>query len=316
MGKPKKIFAVDNLLKYGILYLLILLIIISSFLSKNFFTLDNFLNVIRQMSSTVILAAGMALVIITAGIDLSVGSVVALSSMAVAGAMDSWNFNIGFAIIFAIIIGVVIGTINGLLIGYFKISPMIVTLATMNGSRGIAMLYNDGAQIIGLPSGFKTIGRGSILGLPVPILIAIVIVLIIFSLSRYTVIGKYFYAIGSNEKVAMLAGINIVKTKVIAYLLCSICASIVGVIFASRLNMGDPTVGSGLEMDAIASVILGGINLYGGSGNILGAVIGATFMAVLGNSLNLIGISTFWQMIVKAVVLIIAALVYSKREVD
>jgi len=303
-----------HLLKFGILYLLGLLILVASLLSKQFFTIENGINVLRQASTIVILALGMGMVIIMAGIDLSVGAVSALSAIFVAGAISFWSLPIPLSIIVTLIMGAVFGTINGIIIAKFNISAMIVTLATMNAARGIAYLYNDGAQIIGLPDGFTDIGRGYLGPIPIPVIIMFVLVVLVFFVMKRTVFGKYLYAIGGNEEVARLAGINVVLIKVVSYGLCSALASVAGIIYAARLNMGDPSMGSGLEMDAIASVVLGGINLYGGQGSILGAVIGAMFISVLGNSLNLIGVSSFWQLVVKAVVLIAAALIYTNKK--
>ena len=303
----------QNLFKFGIVYLLIIQIIVASLLSKNFLTGSNMINVIRQASTTVIAALGMGMIIIIGGFDLSVGSVTALAGMLVAGAMVKWGFSVPLAVLFTLAVGFLYGFLNGIIIGKFQISPMIVTLATMNAARGIAMLYEDGAQIIGLPSAFAKIGRGYILGLPVPVWIMFVLIILVYLVVSKTVFGKYLYAIGGNEKVARMAGINVMATKVLAYSLCSVMASVVGIIYAARLNMGDPTVGEGVEMDAIASAVLGGINLYGGRGNILGAVAGALFISVLSNALNLIGISSFWQLVVKAFVLIVAAMIYTKR---
>ena len=308
----KRHFSISNhLLKFGVLYLLVLLIAAASAMSKQFLTTQNALNVLRQVSPVIILALGEGIVIITAGIDLSVGALVALSGMGV----SFWNLPTFAAVLLAVLFGIVFGLLNGIIIAKFNISAMIVTLATMNAARGAAYLYNDGAQIIGLPDSFTDIGRGYLGPIPIPAILMIVLVIIIVLLMNKTVLGKYLYAIGGNEEVARLAGIGVLKTKITAYALCSMFAALAGVIYAARMNMGDPAMGEGLEMDAIASVILGGINLYGGQGSILGAVIGAMFITVLGNALNLNGVSSFWQLVVKAVALIVAALIYTKKKV-
>lgn len=314
--KFSKHFSVGtHLLKYGIVYLLLLLIVIASTVSKQFLTVQNGLNVLRQVSPVIILALGEGLVIITAGIDLSVGALVALSGMMAAGAISFWKMPTFAAVIVALLVGIVFGSINGLIVAKFNISAMIVTLATMNAARGMAYLYNDGAQIIGLPDSFTDIGRGYVGAIPIPAIIMVILVAVMLFIMSKTTFGKYLYAIGGNEEVARLAGIGVLKTKIAAYVLCSMFASVAGIIYAARMNMGDPAMGEGLEMDAIASVVLGGINLYGGQGSILGAVIGAMFITVLGNALNLNGVSSFWQLVVKAVALIVAALIYTKRKV-
>lgn len=314
--KFSKHFSVGtHLLKYGIVYLLLLLIVIASTVSKQFLTVQNGLNVLRQVSPVIILALGEGLVIITAGIDLSVGALVALSGMMAAGAISFWRLPTFAAVIVALLVGIVFGFLNGLIVAKFNISAMIVTLATMNAARGMAYLYNDGAQIIGLPDSFTDIGRGYVGAIPIPAIIMVILVAVMLFIMSKTTFGKYLYAIGGNEEVARLAGIGVLKTKIAAYVLCSMFASVAGVIYAARMNMGDPAMGEGLEMDAIASVVLGGINLYGGQGSILGAVIGAMFITVLGNALNLNGVSSFWQLVVKAVALIVAALIYTKRKV-
>ncbi len=312
--RARKHFSIGNhLLRFGILYLLTILVIVSSFMSEQFMTMGNMINVLRQASPVIILALGQGIVIITGGIDLSVGSVVALSGMVAAGAISFWELPVPIAILLAILIGIVFGMINGIIIAKFNISAMIVTLATMNAARGIAYLYNDGAQIIGLPDSFTEIGRGYVGPVPIPVIIMVVLVIIMILLMNKTIFGKYLYAIGGNENVAILAGIGVVKVKIIGYALCGVFSAIAGITYAARMNMGDPSMGEGLEMDAISSVVLGGINLYGGQGNIIGAVIGAAFIAVLGNALNLTGVSNFWQLVVKAVALIVAALIYSKK---
>ena len=312
----KRHFSISNhLLKFGVLYLLVLLIAAASAMSKQFLTTQNALNVLRQVSPVIILALGEGIVIITAGIDLSVGALVALSGMVAAGGVSFWNLPTFAAVLLAVLFGIVFGLLNGIIIAKFNISAMIVTLATMNAARGAAYLYNDGAQIIGLPDSFTDIGRGYLGPIPIPAILMIVLVIIIVLLMNKTVLGKYLYAIGGNEEVDRLAGIGVLKTKITAYALCSMFAALAGVIYAARMNMGDPAMGEGLEMDAIASVILGGINLYGGQGSILGAVIGAMFITVLGNALNLNGVSSFWQLVVKAVALIVAALIYTKKKV-
>ncbi len=305
----------SHLLRFGILYLLALLILAASLLSDRFFTVSNFLNVLRQASPVIILALGEGLVIITAGIDLSVGALVALTGMAAAGAISFWGLPTPAALAVALVLGVAFGIFNGVIVARFNISAMIVTLATMNAARGIAYLYNDGAQIIGLPAGFTDIGRGYLGPIPIPAIIMVVLVAVMVFVMGKTVFGKYLYAIGGNEDVARLAGIAVVRTKIAAYAVCGMLSAVAGVIYAARMNMGDPAMGEGLEMDAIASVVLGGINLYGGQGSILGAVIGATFIAVLGNALNMTGVSNFWQLVVKAAALIIAALIYTKKKV-
>lgn len=311
----KRHFSISkHLLKFGIFYLLALLAVVASLVSSQFFTAENGINVLRQASPVVILALGMGMVIITAGIDLSVGALASLSGIFVAGAITFWGLPIPVAVLLTLVLGVVFGLINGIIIAKFNVSAMIVTLATMNAARGVAYLYNDGAQIIGLPDAFTDIGRGHIGPIPIPAIIAIVMVILVYFVMTRTVFGKYLYAIGGNEDVARLAGIGIVKIKLIAYSLCSAFASVAGIIYAARLNMGDPSMGTGLEMDAIASVVLGGINLYGGQGSILGAVIGALFISVLGNALNLMGVSSFWQLVVKAVALIAAALIYTNKK--
>ena len=314
-GKKRHFSISYHLLKFGVLYLLVLLIAAASAMSKQFLTTQNALNVLRQVSPVIILALGEGIVIITAGIDLSVGALVALSGMVAAGGVSFWNLPTFAAVLLAVLFGIVFGLLNGIIIAKFNISAMIVTLATMNAARGAAYLYNDGAQIIGLPDSFTDIGRGYLGPIPIPAILMIVLVIIIVLLMNKTVLGKYLYAIGGNEEVARLAGIGVLKTKITAYALCSMFAALAGVIYAARMNMGDPAMGEGLEMDAIASVILGGINLYGGQGSILGAVIGAMFITVLGNALNLNGVSSFWQLVVKAVALIVAALIYTKKKV-
>lgn len=301
----------EHLLKFGILYLLVLLLLGTSLISDNILTSSNLINVIRQASMLIIISLGEGMVIVSSGIDLSVGSIAAYTGVFSAGAMVYWGWPIPVAIIATVLLCTIIGLLNGIIVAKAGIQPMIATLATMNAVKGMAMLYADGGQVVGLSADFTKLGRGYLLEvIPIPVVFMVVVSLIIFFVMTKTTFGKYLYAIGGSEEVARLAGINVVSTKIAAYGISSMLAAIAGVLHCARLSMGDPTIGDSFPMDAIASVVLGGISLNGGSGGILGAVVGALFITVLGNCMNIIGISSFWQLVFKAVVLIVAALIY------
>ncbi|VRB57096.1 ribose transport system permease RbsC [Streptococcus pneumoniae] len=269
------------------------------------------LNLLLQVTSNALIAFGMTFVILTGGIDLSVGSILALSSALTAGLLGS-GMPVTLAILISLILGCILGMMNGLLISYGKLAPFIVTLATMTIFRGATLVYTNGNPITkGLSDTFlfQFLGQGYIVGIPFPVIIMFIVFIVLYVLLHKTAFGKSVYAIGGNEKAAYISGVKLNKVKIIIYSISGIMASISGLIITSRLSSAQPTAGASYEMDAIAAVVLGGTSLSGGKGRILGTLIGALIIGVLNNGLNIIGVSAFWQQVVKGVVILIAVLI-------
>lgn len=290
---------------------LIILMAVITIINSNFLTANNLLNLLLQVTSNALIAFGMTFVILTGGIDLSVGSILALSSALTAGLLGS-GMLVTLAILISLILGCILGMMNGLLISYGKLAPFIVTLATMTIFRGATLVYTNGNPITkGLSDTFlfQFLGQGYIVGIPFPVIIMFIVFIVLYVLLHKTAFGKSVYAIGGNEKAAYISGVKLNKVKIIIYSISGIMASISGLIITSRLSSAQPTAGASYEMDAIAAVVLGGTSLSGGKGRILGTLIGALIIGVLNNGLNIIGVSAFWQQVVKGVVILIAVLI-------
>ena len=290
---------------------LIILMAVITIINSNFLTANNLLNLLLQVTSNALIAFGMTFVILTGGIDLSVGSILALSSALTAGLLGS-GMPVTLAILISLILGCILGMMNGLLISYGKLAPFIVTLATMTIFRGATLVYTNGNPITkGLSDTFlfQFLGQGYIVGIPFPVIIMFIVFIVLYVLLHKTAFGKSVYAIGGNEKAAYISGVKLNKVKIIIYSISGIMASISGLIITSRLSSAQPTAGASYEMDAIAAVVLGGTSLSGGKGRILGTLIGALIIGVLNNGLYIIGVSAFWQQVVKGVVILIAVLI-------
>jgi ribose transport system permease protein len=273
--------------------------------SDRFFSWENLGNIGRQVSINAIIATGMTLVIITGGIDLSVGAVMTLAMTFGAGAMLA-GIPVSLAIGLALCTGIVCGVINGALIAYARLPAIIVTLAMMEVPRGIALLYTGGYPLSNLPTAFSPLGRGEIFGVHVPTLVMITVVIAGHVFLTRFVAGRAFYALGGNEEAARLAGLPVSRYKLLAYTLSGFTAALAGVVLASRLMSGQPNAGIGFELDAIAAVVLGGTSIVGGRGSIVGTLIGAVTLGVLNNGLNLMSVSPYTQKILKGGVILIA----------
>jgi ribose transport system permease protein len=300
--------------KLGPLLGLLALIIIVSVLNPSFLEPLNILNLLRQVSINALIAFGMTFVILTGGIDLSVGSILALSSALTAGMIVSGMDPI-LAIIIGCLLGGVMGMVNGLLITKGKMAPFIATLATMTLFRGLTLVYTEGNPITGLGDNylFQLFGRGYFLGIPVPAITIVLVFAILYVILHKTPFGRQTYAIGGNEKAAFISGIKVPRVKVLIYGVSGLLAALAGAILTSRLNSAQPTAGTSYELDAIAAVVLGGTSLNGGKGRIFGTLIGVLIIGVLNNGLNLLGVSSFYQMVVKGIVIIIAVLLDRKK---
>ncbi|SDC18191.1 MULTISPECIES: ABC transporter permease [unclassified Candidatus Frackibacter] len=284
---------------------LIVLVIALSLASDYFLTAHNLLNVTRQVSINAILAVGMTFVILTGGIDLSVGSVLALSSAITAGLLASGT-GIFLAILAGILVGTVLGLVNGLMVAKAKMPAFIVTLGMMTIARGLTLIYSDGRPISGFNEVFRFIGAGYLGPIPMPVVIMVIILVVCYIVLKKIPFGRYVYAIGGNEKASKLSGINTDTVKTSVYMISGFLAAVSGVILAARLNSAQPTAGTSYELDAIAAVVLGGTSLSGGQGGIIGTIIGALIIGVLNNGLNLLNVSSFYQLVAKGAVILIA----------
>lgn len=294
---------------------LILLVIIISVLNSAFLEPSNLFNLLRQVSINGLIAFGMTFVILTGGIDLSVGSTLALSSALIAILMVS-GVDSMIALLVGCILGAILGAINGLLITLGKMAPFIATLATMTVFRGLTLVITDGNPITNLNGSyaFQLFGLGYFLGIPVPAVTMFITFIILYIILHKTIFGRQTYAMGGNEKAAFISGIKVNKLKIMIYSLAGLMSAMAGAILTSRLNSAQPTAGMSYELDAIAAVVLGGTSLTGGKGRILGTLIGVLIIGVLNNGLNLLGVSSFYQQVVKGVVIIIAVLIDRKNK--
>lgn len=303
--------------KFQSLIGLIVFSVIVAFINSRFMTTSNILNILRQTSINAVIATGMTFVILTGGIDLSVGSILGFSG-AVAAMMLASGVNSIIAIPVALIVGLVVGALNGVLISKGKLQPFIVTLATMTMLRGATLVFTDGKPIgTGFEANsklFAWFGNGYVLGIPVPIIVIIVTFLVALFVLTQTKIGRYVYALGGNEEATKLSGISTDKVKIFVYAISGMMAALAGIIITSRLSSAQPTAGSGYELDAIAAVVLGGTSLAGGTGTIVGTMIGALIIGVLNNALNLMDVSSYFQMLAKGSVILLAVLLDRKNK--
>lgn len=267
-------------------------------------------NLLLQVTANGFIAFGMTFVILTSGIDLSVGAILALSSALSAG-MIAQGMPLPLAVLAAVVIGGLLGAINGLFVSFGKLAPFIVTLATSMAYRGLTLVFTNGNPITKGMDGYflAYIGQGYLIGVPFPVVLMIIAFIILFIVLHKTAFGKSVYALGGNEKAAYISGVKLNKVKIAIYTISGICSAIAGLIITSRLSSATPTAGTGYEMYAIAAVVLGGTSLMGGKGKIWGTMIGALIIGVLNNGLNIIGVSAYWQQVIQGIVIVIAVLI-------
>lgn len=294
---------------------LLLIIVVISVMSPNFLTINNIFNVLRQVSINALIAFGMTFVILTGGIDLSVGSILALTGAVTAGLLASGMDPI-LAMSLGLLLGAILGAVNGIIIAKGKVAPFIATLATMTIYRGLTLVYTEGKPISGLGDSlsFQLLGKGYFFGIPVPIVTMLLAFGVLYFILKKTTFGRRVYAVGGNEEASKLSGIRVDRIKIYVYALTGFLAALASLILTSRLNSAQPTAGNMFELDAIAAVVLGGTSLTGGRGWIVGTVIGALIIGVLNNGLNLIGVSSFFQQVVKGAVILVAVLLDRKKE--
>lgn len=306
MDKPFKVQVITAIEKYGILAVLVLLMTFFSFQSDAFLTGENLLNILRQISMLGIVAIGMTFVMLTAGIDLSVGSLYALSGVIVAVFVIELGMPVWLAIPLTVVISGIVGFINAFIVNQFKIPPLIATLGTMTILRGVAYIITGGLPVFGFPQSFNFLGQGYVLGIPVPVIILAVLFVLIWIFLNKTYIGRYFYAIGGNEEATYLSGVNVKKIKYLVYILCAALTGIAGIIVSSRMSSGQPSVGTGFELDVVTAVVLGGVSFLGGEGKLSGMLIGVLIMGVLSNGLILLNVDAYYQWVIKGAVLLAA----------
>lgn len=277
-------------------------------------TLFNVMNIFRQASINAIIAVGMTFVIISGGIDLSVGAVVSLSGVMASIVMGTMGLGVAAGVICGLAVGLAVGFVNGLVITKGGVPPIIATVATMTIANGIALVLTGGRSVTNLPGEFAVVGRGNIGFLPIPVFIVILMYILGHVLLQKTRFGANVFGIGGNEEAARLAGISVEWSKTRVYMFCGCMASVSGLIMAARLNSGQPMAGDGLDLNAIAAVVIGGASVNGGVGGVIGSLVGALLMSVLTNGFDLIGMGRYYQMIFTGIVLILAVTLQKKTK--
>ncbi|WP_258358624.1 ABC transporter permease [Moorella sulfitireducens] len=303
-AKKKENILAEIFSKGTAFFALLILVAYLSIANPNFFHLNNFINIARQSSINAILAIGETLVIILAGIDLSVGSAMALAGSVMAVALVEYHVGVPLGILLALFTGTLAGLINGYIISKARIPDFIVTLGALSTLKGLALIVTDGLPISGIPSTIVWLGSGDIMGIPVAAIGALLVALVGWFLLNKTTFGRAALAMGGNQEAARVSGINLIKTRVLVYCFSGLCAGIASIFMVGRLNSANALMGTGMELTAIAAVIIGGTNLFGGEGSIGGTLLGVITMGVLTNGLDLLNISAFWQQVILGLVII------------
>jgi ribose transport system permease protein len=299
----------DNMGIIIALFALCLVLSINPITRNSFLTMKNVFNVLRQISSNLFLACGMTMVIILGGIDLSVGSIIALSGCIAAGGVVRYDMPLFAALLLGIVVGLFVGVCNGLVISKTTIPAFIVTLATMNIAKGLAYVYTGGSPVRVVTKEWQFLGAGYIGSVPTPVVILIIVLIVTGLIMNKTKMGRYIYAVGGNAQAAKFSGIKVSRVKFFVHAYSGLMAGLAGIVLASRMYSGQPTAGDGAEMDAIAAVVVGGTSMSGGSGKIGGTIIGGLIIGVLNNGLNLLNVNSFWQYVVKGAVILLAVFI-------
>lgn len=300
----------------GVLLVLVLLVVGMSILSPYFLTSANITNILRQSSINGMLALGMTFVILTKGIDLSVGSTLALAGV-VAGSLATAAdpYPIAIVVMAGLGVGAIAGLVNGTLVSYLSVPPFVVTLGMLSAARGVALIYTDGVVISNLSQGFRQLGTAFVMGVPVPVIFFALVFAICFIVLRYTPYGRHIYAVGGNERAARNSGIRYKRVKLSVYVICGTLAGLAGIVLTARTTSALPQAGAGYELDAIAAVVIGGASLSGGKGSIVGTLIGVLIIGTLNNGLDLLGVSSYYQQVVKGALIVAAVLLdYAKSD--
>lgn len=320
-SKRENIFStiINNTVDYikkntGILIGFAIMCVTLSFITDSFLTPSNILNVLNQVSTNAILAFGMTFAIIICGIDLSVGSILALSGTLTAGLITLGGVAVPVAVIIGLVVGLLLGLFNGAIIAHTGMPPFIVTLCMMIMARGAAYVYTGGMPVRTIEPSFNAIGNGYLGPIPLPIIYMVVLFIIVSLILNKTKFGRYVYALGGNEEAAKFSGIDTKKIQIGVYSLIGFLSGLTGIVLCARMYSGQPTVGNGFELDAIAATVLGGTSFSGGVGTIGGTLIGALIIGVLNNGLNLINVSSFWQLIIKGLVILTAVYIDTMKK--
>lgn len=301
-GVLKRVFKTKEI---GIFLILILLSVLVGILNPIFFTYSNIMDIFRNTSFTLIIALGMTYVLIAKGLDLSVGSNFALSGLCTSLLMFN-GFPIFPSVLVGLVVGAAIGCFNAACVVFLKIPAMIATLGSMYVARGLVLVITKGSPVFPLPAEFSAFGKGSLVGIPYVVILAVLLALAAHFVLKRTVYGRKVYAIGGNPETAKFAGINVTMVTFSVYVICGVCAALSGILTASRMGSGQPSVGDGMEMTVITAVIIGGTSLNGGAGTIFGTLLGALLMNVLSSGMNLVGVSAYWQKFVMGLIIIVA----------
>ncbi|HDR9488252.1 TPA: ABC transporter permease [Burkholderia aenigmatica] len=314
-GRSRSAHMHDLYRRYGIVTVLVLLCIALSFANQYFLTVGNIADILRQTAINGILAVGMTYVVLTAGIDLSVGSTLALAGIVSASLVTGPHaVSPALGLGAGLLVGMVAGAVNGLLVARLSIPPFVATLGMLSAARGLTYIYNDGMPVTDLPDGYLSIGTGAIAGVPVPIIVFAIVVVLFWFVLRYTTYGRYVYAVGGNAKSAKTSGISTGKIIFSVYVIGGLLAGLAGIILAARTTSALPQAGVSYELDAIAAVVIGGTSLSGGTGSLGGTVVGALLIGVINNGLNLLGVSSYYQQVVKGVIIVGAVLLDASRK--
>jgi len=316
----------EHFARFQSLFALVLMVVALSIASDKFLTIDNGLNVLRQISINLCLSIGMTMVILSGGIDLSVGSVLALSGAVAAGLLKNGlalpytdlalQFTVLGAVVAGVLVGLLLGWCNGVSITRFGLPPFVATLGMLSIARGLTMLWTGGFPITDLGPTFRFMGTGYWLAIPMPVWISAALVAAFMLVTRRTRFGRHLYAVGGNERAARLSGLHVERVKRMVYTLCGGLAGVAGLLVTARLDSATPIAGASYELDSIAAVVIGGTSLSGGRGSILGTVLGCLIIGVLNNGLVLLEVSPFWQQVIKGVVILAAVAIdrASRRE--
>jgi len=298
--------------KYGLFIVLFATVIMLSLISDVFFTAENLMNVVRQISINGILAVGMTFILLTGGIDLSIGALMAVAAVIAASIVKPYPALVLPAVLVAVLASGTLSAISGLVVSKLKVAPFIATLAMTTVARGIALIYTDGRPIMIMSDSFLVIGKGYLGPIPILVIILIVVIVIASVILNKTNFGRYIYAIGGNANAALVSGVNVSRVTLWVYIINGILCGLAGIMLASRIGSGQPNSGTGYEIDAIAAVVIGGTSLLGGVGSLAGTVAGVLIIGIINNGLNLLNVSSYYQQIVKGLI-IVGAVILDQR---
>lgn len=313
-GADKRAKLMAFTVRYGIIIAFFVLCAVLAIVSPNFLTLGNLTNVVRQTSINGILAIGMTFVILTRGIDLSVGSVMACAAIVAASfATGAAAAPIYVPVLMALLTGLVLGSVNGLFVARFAIPPFVMTLGMLSMARGFTYIYNDGMPISNLNETYRFIGQGIVFGVPMPVILFAAVFLLAWGVLRLTTFGRYVYAVGGNPRAALTSGIRVRWVLFSVYAISGVLCGLAGLLLSARTSAALPQAGVAYELDAIAAVVIGGTSLAGGVGSVVGTLFGALIIGVMNNGLDLLGVSSFYQQVVKGAIIVLAVLLDRSR---